>query len=55
MLAFFNFLAYNKIADRDVLYTCVIELTFKRYVISPNTRPPSGGFFGEGNKYIHIF
>lgn len=63
---FFIISAYNIDAGRDVLYTCVIELTFKRYVISPTTRPPSGGskkgartleninqFIAELKKYRH--
>lgn len=37
--------AYNGIADRDMLYTCETELTFKRYVLSPDTRAAFlGGF-----------
>lgn len=37
-LVFFSVFAYNIFAGRDALYTRAIELTFKRYVISPNTR-----------------
>lgn len=37
--------AYNVTADRDMLYTCETELTFKRYVLSPDTRAAFlGGF-----------
>jgi len=42
---FFIISAYTNIAGRDTLYTCETELTFKRYVISSDTRPPFGGYF----------
>lgn len=29
-----KYLAYTKSADRDMLYTCITELTFKRHVMS---------------------
>lgn len=37
--------AYNIVAGRNTLYTRVIELTFKRYVLSPTTGPPTRRFF----------
>lgn len=33
-------IAYNKDADRNILYTRVTEFTFKRHVMSSATRPP---------------
>jgi len=47
LFAFYKFGGYNNIADRNMLYTCVTELTFKRLVKSPATRKNrhNGGFF----------
>lgn len=54
----FKKISYNIVAGIITLYTREIELTFKRYVISSTTRPPSGGFFvirGIRNEFIYIF
>ncbi len=45
---FFREIVYNIIAGRDTLYTRVIELTFKRYVISSTTGTALGRFFFTG-------
>lgn len=45
---------YSKDADRNVLYTRVIELKFKRHVMSPTTRPLSGGFYFLG-RFMNIY
>lgn len=49
---------YNISAGRNTLYTRVFELTFKRHVMSPTTRPPLDGavfVIGEDNEYLHLF
>ena len=47
--------AYNGIADRDMLYTCETELTFKRHVMSSDAGPPFGGFFYYKGKNMDLF
>lgn len=46
---------FNKNAGRNTLYTRVIELMFKRYVISSTTRPPNRVFFGSEKMNIYVF
>lgn len=53
---FENF-AYTISADRDMLYTCVTELTFKRHAMSSATGAASRRFFFtkenlDGNNYL---
>lgn len=49
------FFVYNKIAGRNTLYTRVIELTFKRYLISSTTRPPTRVVFLLGSEKLNIY
>ena len=45
-------MAYNKNADRNMLYIHVYELTFKRHVMSSCMEPPFGGFFSFKEKTV---
>lgn len=50
-----NEITYNIDADRDMLYTCVTELTFKRHVMSSAAGTAERRFFyyqGELYEYI---
>lgn len=38
LFAFYKFGGCNNTVDRNMLYICVTELTFKRFVKSPATR-----------------
>ena len=47
--------AYNNIAGRNTLYTRVIELTFKRYVISSMGEAAFGRLFAYIGVFMDIF
>lgn len=55
LLDIFINLAYNNIAGRNALYTCVTELTLKRYVMPPVTGTAIWRFFYWQVIFLNIF
>ena len=54
----YEFNAYNNSAGRNTLYTRVSELTFKRHVMSSDTRPLLKWFFfrmAVQYEYLYLF